>query len=151
MKRVDLIVLAAMLMPLFAAAQDTAEQQLDAARARWEAADVQSYRYAYQRFCVCYNGEPPEVVVTVNDGRVVQAFSRHEDSAMEIPAGDGRLDLYWTIDELFDRLAAAYARAATVEVEYEPVLGYPLRLFIDDFADFTGEETDLRLTSLERR
>jgi len=144
-----LIVVAVLLAPVFAAADDAALQQLDSARALWLAADITDYRYTYQRYCVCYKGEPPEIVVTVEDGHVSDAFSRHEDSDTEVPAGDGRLDLYWTIDGLFDKLAAAYARQARVEVEFDPQLGYPLRLYIDDFADFSGEETDYRLTALE--
>jgi hypothetical protein len=130
-----------------AAADDPAA--LDEARTRWNAAAISDYRYSYRKFCVCYNGEPPEVVVTVTGGRVSDAYSRHADSASEVSATEGRLDLYWTMSDLFDKLAAAYARGATVEAEYEPGFGYPVRVFIDDFADFAGEETDVRLTGFE--
>jgi hypothetical protein len=134
-----------------AGAAEADAERLDAARARWAAAAVSNYVYFYQKHCVCYSGEPPEIVVTVTAGRVSQAFSRDEYSDREVPAGDDRLDLYYTVEDLFAKVAAAYARAARVEVEYDTAFGHPVRVFIDDFADFTGEETDLRLTGFEPR
>lgn len=131
------------------AAADTELDQLVNANGKWIAAEVASYRYVYQKYCVCYSGEPPAVVVTVTRGRVSDAFSRDAETGLETPAGDGRLDLYWTIDDLFEKLSAAMAREAIVTAEYDPELGYPTELFIDDFADFTGEETDLKLTGFE--
>lgn len=144
-----LLLAAAFLATVSTATADVALEQLDAARERWSEAGIGSYRYTYQKFCACYSGEPPEVVVTVTDGQVTRAYSRHDYSDREVPAGDDRLDLYWTIEDLFRKLDAAYARGVRVEADYDAEFGFPRRVFIDDFADFTGEETDLRFTAFE--
>ena len=118
--------------------------ELAAARERWQSSQSGDYVFGYQKFCECNRDQPPETVVTVADGRIVSIFHRHEDTGTEVPAREGSLDLYWTIDELFDKLAAALAREAVVRVEYEPARGYPTSLFIDYEAALTGDETDLR-------
>lgn len=121
------------------------------ARALWRASAPAEYVYAYQKYCDCYRDEPPETFVTVAAGEVQRVYHLHHDSPREVPAREGSLDLYWTIDGLFEKLAGAYASGATVTAEYDPTYGYPVRLFIDYDAGFTGDETDLRLTRFEIR
>ena len=133
-----------------ASAQDDPVAALDAARARWQSAALEDYRYSYQKYCDCYRGEPPVTVVTVRGGQVERVFHRHDDSKREVPARDGSLSLYWTVDELFDKLAAAYANDAIVRAEFDPSSGFPRSIFIDYDPGFSGDETDLRLTELAR-
>jgi len=95
-------------------------------------------------------GEPPVTVVTVRGGQVERVFHRHDDSEREVPARDGSLSLYWTVDELFDKLAAAYASDAVVRAEFDQASGFPQLIFIDYDPGFVGDETDLRLTELTR-
>jgi len=123
--------------------------RLESARALWGAAQAGDYRYDYRKYCECNRDEPPVTVVTVAGGAVESVYHLHGDSDREVPARDGSLDLYWTVDELFDKLADAYARDAVVRAEYEPALGYPLTLYIDYDPAFVGDETDLRLTRFE--
>jgi hypothetical protein len=123
--------------------------RLDAARERWQAAAATDYRYGYQKYCDCNRDTPPETVVTVAGGRIVSVHHLHNDSAREVPAREGSLDLYWTIDALFAKLAQAMGGAAVVRAEYDPELGYPTALFIDYSADLIGDETDLRQIHVE--
>ena len=123
--------------------------RLEAARARWQQVQTGDYRFGYRKYCECNRDEPPVTVVTVGEGRITSVHHLHDDSDREVPARDGSLDLYWTVDELFAKLATAYQRGAIVRAEYEPELGYPVSLFIDYDAAFVGDETDLRLTSFE--
>lgn len=131
-------------------ASEAALDRLESARTLWQATLTGDYRYRYQKYCDCYRGEPPVTVVTVRGGSIAQVFHLHSDSDREVPARDGSLDLYWTVADLFDKLAKAYALGATVEVEYDASLGYPSRLFIDYDPDLSGDEIDLRLNGVER-
>ena len=131
-------------------ADDIGLERLESARARWLAAQSGNYRYSYQKYCDCYRGEPPTTVVTVRNGRIDEVFHVHSDSDRQVPARDGSVDLYWTVEDLFGKLAAAYAREAVVRVEYDSSQGYPVSLYIDYDPAFSGDETDLRLSAFER-
>ena len=124
-------------------------ERLNAARALWVDSHDGDYRYSYQKFCECYAGEPPVTVVTVIDGAIERVFHRHGNSEREVPARDGSFSLYWTVDELFDKLATAYGADAVVQAEFDADTGYPVTLFIDYDPGFVGDETDLRLTGVE--
>jgi hypothetical protein len=150
MKRIAMtMALAGLVAGAPAAADEAALARLEAARALWQAAQSGDYRYGYQKYCDCNREEPPVTVVTVAGGEIDEVFHLHGDSDREVPARDGSLDLYWTVDDLFDKLASAYARDAVVRAEYEPDLGYPTSLYIDYDPGFVGDETDLRLTRFE--
>ncbi len=123
--------------------------ELAAARARWQSAHSGDYAFAYRKHCECNRDEPPETVVTVASGRIVSVSHRHEDTGTEVPARAGSLDLYWTIDGLFDRLGRALASEAVVRVAYEPEQGYPTAIFIDYAPALIGDETDLRQIRVE--
>jgi hypothetical protein len=141
--------LAALLTGTPALADEAGLARLESARALWRAAQAGDYRYGYRKYCDCNRDEPPVTVVTVSDDVVESVYHLHGDSDREVPARDGSLDLYWTVDELFDKLADAYAREAVVRAEYEPAFGYPVTLYIDYDPAFVGDETDLRLTRFE--
>jgi hypothetical protein len=126
------------------AADAAALADLAAARDRWQRIAAADYEYAYRKFCDCTRDLPPETVVNVTDGSIVRVLHRHEDTATEVPAREGSLDLYWTIDDLFDKLASALSREALVRVQYEPRYGYPTALYVDYDMTFIGDETDLR-------
>jgi hypothetical protein len=72
------------------------------------------------------------------------------DYAQEVPGDPARFKFYWTIDGLFDLVAAAFDRGATVRVSYDPALGFPTAIFVDYDPQFIGDEVDLRLTAVNR-
>jgi hypothetical protein len=127
-----------------AALADIDTERLAAERARWEAAGIDSYRYGYQKYCECYRDEPPLTLVTVRNGTANRVVHRHRNPEREVAVDDASAEYYWTIDELFDRLARALERDAIVRAEYDAELGYPTSMFIDDDPDFDGGETDFR-------
>lgn len=139
----------AVLASVAANADEADLSRLEAARVLWRAAQSGDYRYGYQKYCECNRDEPPTTVVTVTDGRIASVYHLHGDSDREVPARDGSLDLYWTVDDLFDKLVDAYERDAIVRAEYEPSLGYPTSLFIDYDPSYLGDETDLRSMRFE--
>jgi hypothetical protein len=125
------------------------QSELEQNRARWAAAGLTSYEYAYNKFCECHGEEPPETVVNVNDGVIVRVHHKHADSGREVPARDGSLAYYWTVEDLFDLLENAVAGEATVRASYDATLGYPVRVYVDYRPDLVGDEVDVRLTRLQ--
>lgn len=132
-----------------ARAADGDAEELRAQRARWQDAVTGAYRYGYNKYCECHRDEPPETVVTVERGVVTRVYHLHADSDREVPAREGSLDLYWTMEGLFDLVETALASDASVRVRYDGTLGYPVQIYIDYDAAAVGEELDLRLTRVE--
>jgi hypothetical protein len=125
-----------------------ADATLDAARAKWRAAKLVSYEYGYHKFCECHRDSPPETVVTVRDGKVVNVRHRPVGSTTEVPAAQKNFEYYWTVDGLFDLVAAALERHVEVRAQYDPTIGYPTSIYIDYDKNLIGDELDLRLTSV---
>lgn len=127
-----------------AAADEAGLERLAAARELWAAQGAGSYEYSYRKYCDCKRDGPPQTVVTVDAGRIVAVVQRSDDTAAPLPVSEGSLDLYWTIDGLFDKLAGALDGAVAVRVDYDPERGFPTSLYIDYVAGLVGDETDLR-------
>lgn len=124
-------------------------EALDENRRRWQAADVDSYVYAYTKFCECHPETPPETYVTVHGGAVVDV--RHKPYGFDhyVQAEPRNFEWYWTVEQLFDLVAAGIERGASVRVRYDEELGFPRRLFVDRDRDLIGDEIDLELTRLD--
>jgi hypothetical protein len=125
--------------------------RLETARALWDAAQDGSYRFRYQKYCDCNRDDPKITVVTISDGTVASVHHLFSGSNREVPAREGSLSDYWTMDDLFDKLAAAYAGDAVVRVDYDSNSGFPSALYIDYRPDLIGEEIDLRRIGFESR
>lgn len=129
-----------------AAAQDG---ELQRHRAQWQADGPKSYVYGYNKYCDCHPTDPPETVVTVANGEVTRVYHLLAGSSREVPARAGSLELYWTIDDLFDLIDSAMsAGAAATRVRYDDTLGYPVSIYVDYDSDLVGDELDLRITRL---
>jgi len=123
--------------------------ELAASRSRWNAAATTQYRYGYQKYCDCHPEDPPETIVSVDGGRITRVYHLHADSAREVPAREGSLDLYWTMDDLFDLIAAGLERGVAVRAEFDEALGYPTRIYIDYDPAAVADDLDLRITRVE--
>ena len=129
-------------------AAETASE-LERHRALWSKAGLASYAYGYQKYCDCNRESPPETVVTVTADAITRVHHLHADSPREVPARDGSLDLYWTIDDLFALIESASARNAVVRVRYDDTRGFPTAIYIDYDAQLIGDELDLRITRFD--
>ena len=128
----------------------SADAELDGARARWQSATLAGYEYGYHKYCECHRESPPETVVTVRDGSVTAVRHRPAGSTVEVPAADKNFQYYWTVDGLFDLIAAALRRGVQVRAAYDAELGFPREIYIDYDANFIGDELDVRLTAVTR-
>jgi hypothetical protein len=102
---------------------DALKAELDANRARWNAAGIRSYEYHYDRICFC---PPASGVVRVEDGQVVSA---RLDTGRELDASEAAD--FPTVDQLFDGIQSAIDQNyASIQVEFDPTVGYPTRISI---------------------
>jgi len=128
----------------------SADANLDAARARWKSAAIASYEYGYNKYCDCHRESPPETVVTVRGGTVTGVRHRPVGTTVEVPAADKNFQYYWTVDGLFELIAAAQARGVQVRAAYDAELGFPREIYIDYDTNLIGDELDLRMTGVTR-
>jgi hypothetical protein len=125
-----------------------ADAALDAARAKWRAAKLASYEYGYRKFCECHRDSPPETVVSVRDGKVVNVRHRPVGATTEVPAAEKNFEYYWTVDGLFELIGAAEARHVEVRAQYDSTVGYPTEIYIDYDKNLIGDELDLKITAV---
>ncbi len=147
MRARDIVTVAAALLAA-APGLGRADAAFDAARARWREAGLVSYEYGYHKFCECHPDSPPETVVSVRDGKVIDVRHRPVGFTNEVPAAEKNFEYYWTVDGLFELIAKALERHVQVRADYDAKLGYPSKIYIDYDADLIGDELDLRLTTV---
>ena len=112
------------------------EDQLEAARQRWDDAGISDYTMVYQPVCFC-----PEqhFTVTVEDDVVVS--SSIDGAGMGIPT--------LTVDDLFDEIQSAIDDgAAHIDVTYDDDLGYPVSHWVDESENIADEEHGVTVESL---
>jgi hypothetical protein len=125
-----------------------ADAALDGARARWQSAALTSYEYGYQKYCDCHRDNPPETVITVRGGSVAGVRHRPAGTTTEVPGRNP--EYYWTVDGLFELIAAAQARGVQVRATYDADLGFPREIYIDYDTKLIGDELDVRLSGVTR-
>jgi len=113
------------------------QRDLDAARARWERADIRSYEFRLRVGCFC----PPNiifpVIMTVQNG--VNTDAEYAQEPKEITTDFFKQ--YDTIDKLFEVVQKAIDdRVDSLTVVYESANGYPKSINIDRIKDAVDDE-----------
>ena len=112
-----------------------------AARSRWRASGLTSYRYGFRWSTMIFWDGAIEVI----DGQV-SSYERLE----AFPPFFEEPPMYRTIEGLFDRIADARARdAASIEVTWDPEFGYPRSAAIDQSLLIADEEQYWSIVFLE--
>lgn len=123
-----------------------ARSPLAQARATWEAQGIESYRFTLVRNCFCLIRGP--VVVEVRDGAVESIV---DADTGEPVVGNTQLDEVFgevaTIEALFDVIADAEG-AARLDTEFDPELGYPTTIYIDESEMIADEEMGYEVKDL---
>ena len=108
---------------------------LAAQQQRWQAADLENYRFDFQQQCFCVREQVQPVTIEVRDGRIAGVVSR--ETGQEIPMG-GNLRWY-TISDLFGLISEARQNGVEpLVVRYDPQLGYPTYIEIGTLANDGG-------------
>jgi len=123
-------------------------RQLDAARARWTQSGLDHHYFAeISRSCYCgFPGAFPQTRIEVSDGTLTGAW--------EVPSGNpvprGFLSQYPTVHQLFELIASEIAsKAAEVRVDYDPIHGAPMRIFIDRIRNAIDDELAITIHLLD--
>jgi hypothetical protein len=106
-----------------------------AAQQRWEAAALTDYRFDFQQQCFCVREQVQPVTIEVRDGRISRVVSR--ETGEDVAAVQG---LQWrTIPDLFRVISEARQNGVTpLIVQYDPQLGYPVRIEAGSLAADAG-------------
>jgi uncharacterized protein DUF6174 len=124
------------------------ERQLLAARVKWERARPAAYTITVARWCECTQEMSGPVVVSVRDG-IVESRTYVASAAAVTPP---YADLFPSIDGLFERIDdARRRRAASVDVTYDPVFGFPTVISIDYDRVMVDDELTYRATDFRPR
>ncbi|MGQ0702001.1 MAG: DUF6174 domain-containing protein [Gemmatimonadales bacterium] len=103
------------------------QDELAAARARWEAQRMDSYEFELTRMCLCIFGGRV-VTVRVEAGAVAAANYADSNTAVEAAL----LSYLPTIPDLFDLIEDALEQhAARVMVQYDASTGHPTHIELD--------------------
>ena len=123
------------------------QSENDAARERWQDANITHYRFEYRRSCECTAELGSPMVIEVDAGAIVSAT--YIDSGESVP--ESIRDDLQTVDELFDLIQEAIDQAAeSVTVTYHAEHGFPTDVRIDYDAQIADEEFLLVLSNLQR-
>ncbi len=114
----------------------TSLASLERAKARWNARGFMDYTFETRRDCFCAPETTGPVRIAVHGDSITSVTDLATDSIVPPPWRDS----WYTVDDLFTVIDSAARRAATasVDVEYDPDLGYPLTLEVNprpDLAD----------------
>lgn len=110
------------------------QHRLDAAIARWEAAGIDDYEWAYSRHCFC-----PSLDVTVQVEGGVAVDHQLEQDESGFPASDEDLQIL-TMPDLFDVVQESIDTADSFTVEYEPDTGRVTSIDVDPIENAVDDE-----------
>lgn len=122
-------------------------QDLIDSRAKWDAAtsDAQSVSYTAQNSCFCPPDYTRPMNITEQNGRIIDATYADTGEAVPSYIRDGLL----TMNERFDQLEEAYLSGADrVDVSYDPSLGYPSSVYVDQSFMMADEELSYTIKDL---
>ncbi len=122
-----------------------AEDRLEHARELWAASQAGAYRFDYHLSnCECLPADAGPARVVVAGGRVV--------SVLPLPGGSAEVTdgTFPTIEDLFALIAGGIAEGYHVlDVTYDPTLGYPTRIEIDQDVATVDDESLHTVSNVE--
>lgn len=115
-------------------------------RSLWARHATQTYIIEQARSCFC-PGSYGFVRLTVVNNKIVKGTDSNSNYTLTI----AELKRYKTINELFEFVEwAEECEPDILQVEYDPIFGYPRNVFVDSHLDMTDEQIgfDTRLVKL---
>ena len=126
---------------------------LEAARRKWEQGRPVAYAITIGHNCECTLEMSGPVVVAVRGGTVEsRTYVPSAYFADGTPVPSAYANLFPSVDGLFDRIDDAYRRKApSVDVVYDPVLGFPVDIYIDYVIATADDELRYHVTNFQTR
>ncbi|MBD2439547.1 DUF6174 domain-containing protein [Nostoc sp. FACHB-110] len=125
---------------------DANSTQLKVNRQLWNQQKLKDYSFTFSRSCFCVPKATQPVVITVRNGQVasITAVNNKEPVDAEL------FQQYNSIPKLFGIIEDAISRkAASLQVTYNPKLGYPTQINIDYNQQIADEELFLTISNLQ--
>lgn len=114
------------------------KRRYEASLKKWLNKKQQNYTFTLQRSCHCLPEYTTPMIVTVQDGKVISAFTESlkvdlkADGSEADPVMIDVTDRAMTIDQLFKEIKQSIDNnAASIDVKYDPRWGYPRSIYID--------------------
>ena len=124
---------------------DDAQKRLTENRRKWAEKAIKSYQYEFERICFCPPAVTKRVKLTVRDGAVENVQQADTGEAVD----KSKYELYLTVEGLFDYIQAAIDKKAhSVNVAYDPELGYPTSVDVDYIEHAVDDEIRFRTGKL---
>jgi len=98
---------------------------------KWEAQGLDDYRFTLARSCFCGEEATQPARVEVRGDRVVKVTNIRTGRALS-------LELGVTVEEMFERIAAAARDGTYLEAAYHPERAYPAQVVIGTLANDAG-------------
>uniref|UniRef100_A0A7S0ALV7 Uncharacterized protein n=1 Tax=Minutocellus polymorphus TaxID=265543 RepID=A0A7S0ALV7_9STRA len=105
---------------------------------------VLDYEFTYKRMCFCYPDFTRPRRVVVRDGKVVEV--RFADGG-----GGDASDFFSatpTIEEIFDEIAGGADSWYSLNVNFDPAMGYPLSTEVDEDVMLADEERNVQISNV---
>ncbi|MGW8249705.1 MAG: DUF6174 domain-containing protein [Anaerolineales bacterium] len=119
-------------------------------QAKWEAANINHYRFQLSVGCFCPVGDRMPMTMEVKDGEVVSIVDANGEV---FPESDPMYDFilrYATIDRIFAELGSEEVQNADqVSVTYDPENGFPSQMTIDYIELAADDELYLTVEGVE--
>lgn len=113
---------------------------------KWQNSKLDDYRFIVQRKCFCYVDYTREMMVLVNDGKVVSAQYTDTDEVV----GEDVLNDVYTISEWFEVIDEAQSRQADqLQVDFNEEIGNPSKIMIDLRKNRSDDEQAVVIKVLE--
>ena len=132
------------------------KQRYTANLKKWQAKRLQSYTFTLQRSCFCTPDYTTPMLVTVQGGKVASAMTEsravtlNPDGSEAPPTMVDVKERAMTIDQLFNEIKQAIDNgAATIDVKYDTVWGYPRSISIDLDKRIADEELAFTISGLK--
>lgn len=119
---------------------------LERARSRWEGRSFADYTFETRRDCFCTPELTGPVRITVVNDSIASVIDISTDSVIPYPAAGN----WYTVDDLFVVIDSAIQHQATssIDVTYDPDLGYPTTLEINPRPDLADAGVRYTITLL---
>jgi hypothetical protein len=142
-----LVITSQFIVTALAACDEVLEENITHYQQKWQNNHWNDYRFVVQRKCFCYVDYTREMIVQVNDGKVVSA--QYTDTK-EFVDKEVLTDIF-TISEWFDVIHEAHARQADrLKVYFNEKVGNPSKIIIDLRANRTDDEQAVVISHIEQ-
>eukprot|EP00294_Goniomonas_avonlea_P016999 CAMPEP_0114553788 /NCGR_PEP_ID=MMETSP0114-20121206/7856_1 /TAXON_ID=31324 /ORGANISM="Goniomonas sp, Strain m" /LENGTH=145 /DNA_ID=CAMNT_0001738777 /DNA_START=50 /DNA_END=487 /DNA_ORIENTATION=- len=99
----------------------------NAEKAKWHAADKQNYKFEFSQSCFCPEALTSPKVISVVNGNVTDILEKESGSAVP----EDQFMFYHSVESLMDMVETAIEKADLVTVDFEPNLGYPIKVEVN--------------------